>query len=113
MEICKQLPPELLHKVLLFTNKVVYRNNNYIVIGNISTFDKRYSLLRKIIQKKTDILRRIELWENQDSFYFEFEFDSISEIGLCYDLDVSIRDVFHICYFDLRNDGWKQIRTFF
>ena len=46
-----------------------------------------------------------------NKFYFEFEFDSISGVGLCYDYYWGT-SFFEICYFNLRNTNeWKQIRT--
>tara|TARA_B100000123_G_scaffold271940_1_gene253008 strand:+ start:77 stop:511 length:435 start_codon:yes stop_codon:yes gene_type:complete len=49
-----------------------------------------------------------------NKFYFEFEFDSIPGVGLCYDYYWGT-SVFEICYYDFRNvNEWNhplQIRT--
>ena len=46
-----------------------------------------------------------------NKFYFEFEFDSLPGVGLCYDYYWGT-SFFEICYFNLRNTNeWKQIRT--
>ena len=50
-------------------------------------------------------------WVYTNKFYFEFEFDSLPGIGLCYDYYWGA-SLFEICYFNLRNTNeWKQIRT--
>jgi hypothetical protein len=42
-----------------------------------------------------------------NKFYFEFEFDSLPGVGLCYDYYWGYNN-FQIVYFD-RRDGWSQI----
>ena len=47
-----------------------------------------------------------------NKFYFEFEFDSLPGVGLCYDYYWG-SSFFEICYYDFRNDWMnsRQIRT--
>ena len=48
-------------------------------------------------------------WVYTNKFYFEFEFDSLPGVGLCYDYYWGYNN-FQIVYFDTR-DGWTQHST--
>ena len=71
------------------------------------TLYHRYTILRS---KKMEIMQNIELCDS--GFYFEFGFDTCRNVGLCYDYNFSYANKFEICYYDTRNNGWKQIRTY-
>ena len=100
------LPKELLHIILEYDGRIKYRKGMYVNI--IHKYDPRYNIITPIINKKIEILKKIDL--RGSNFYFEFGFDSDERIGLCYDLGFNYPDEFEICYYDLR-DGWEQIRT--
>jgi hypothetical protein len=55
-----------------------------------------------------------EIWKHngRSCFYFEIGFDTCLNVGLCYDYNFSYENNFEICYYDTRNNGWKQIRTY-
>ena len=101
------IPKDLLHIILAFDGRIKYRNGEYVNI--IHKYDERYDMLTPLINKKADIVKKINI--NGDSFYFEFRFDRYSDMGLCYDLGFNAPNRFEICYVDLRND-WLQIRTY-
>jgi hypothetical protein len=56
------------------------------------------------------IMQNIEL--SDAGFYFEFSFDTYKYVGLVYDYNFSYSNKFEICYYDTRNNGWVQIRTY-
>jgi len=104
-----KIPKELLHIILEYDGRIKYRNGKYFNV--ISKNDERYDIVKPVISKKLKILETATI-AHDHSFYFEFEFDTINDVGLCYDLGFNEHDVFEICYYDTRNDGWKQIRTY-
>ena len=110
-DVWESLPRDLVHKVLKYPCRLVYRRGRYIDIHKIATSDTRYSVVRTLILKKTDITRMIELSTTDNGFYFEFRFNEHDGIGLCYDYNFSYRNQFEICYVDMRT-GWEQIRTY-
>jgi hypothetical protein len=102
------IPKELLHIILEYDGRIKYRNGKYINI--IKKNDERYNIIKPLISKKMEILKSITL--NVHGFYFEFAFDMFEGIGLAYDLGFNRRNRFEICYYDIRNGGWDQIRTY-
>jgi len=102
------IPKELLHIILEYDGKIKYKNGQYIDI--IAKNDERYNIIKPIINKKIEILKKIHIIDRE--FYFEFGFDSLRNVGLCYDLGFNSPNIFEICYYDTRNNGWKQIRTY-
>ena len=102
------LPNELIITILEFYGKIKYTKGKYIDI--IHKYDYRYDIVKSIIEKKIKILKTIELRNN--SFYFAFSFDSINNVGLCYDYCFSSANEFEICYYDIRNNDFIQLRTY-
>jgi len=99
---------DILNLILEYYGRIKYKNGKYINI--IHKNDLRYDIIKLVIYKKIEILKKnIELVNS--GFYFEFGFDFDYRIGLCYDYHFSYSDKFEICYYDCR-DGIKQIRTF-
>jgi hypothetical protein len=118
------LPIELVDKILQYDGRMKYRKGEFVNV--IHPVDFRYFILEPIIRKKQNILKTMDTasvghWLNLFSnsnpefeskrFYFEFEFDTLPGVGLCYDYywgDI----YFEICYYDLRNtNNWKQIKS--
>lgn len=109
------LPLELVDKILRYDGRMKYRKGEFVDI--IHPKDSRYFIVQDIITKKQNILKSMntadDLFPNDMSnrFYFEFEFDTLPGVGLCYDYywgDI----YFEICYYDLRNtNNWKQIKS--
>ena len=104
----KNIPKELINLILEYDGRIKYKNGYYVDI--IPKNDLRYAMLHPIIIKKLEIIKDIQLFEDS-GFYFEFDFDSIPYMGLCFDYNFTFTDKFEICYFDTR-DGWIQIRTY-
>jgi len=103
------IPKELLHIILDYDGRIKYKNGKYINI--IHKNDERYNIIKLPINKKIEILKTIELDRSGSGFYFEFGFDGCG-VGLAYDFNFSYENKFEICYYDFRNDGLKQIRTY-
>jgi hypothetical protein len=102
------IPEELLHIILSYDGRIKYKNGKYVNI--IHKNDERYNIITPIISKKMKIMQNIEL--SGTGFYFEFGFDIYKGVGLVYDYNFSYANKFEICYYDWRNDGIKQIRTY-
>jgi hypothetical protein len=132
------LPLELVDKILQYDGRIKYRKGEFVnVIHPINLNFYRF-ILNPVLKKKINIHIDLE-WltnlpngiveahENDDEghnmrfidnkyvytnkFYFEFEFDSLPGVGLCYDYYWGT-SFFEICYYDLRDiNKLKQIRT--
>ena len=121
------LPLELVDKILQFDGRIKYRKGEFINIIHPDVLGFYTFILKPLFKKKINILKTIDTagvgyylnsfvntgFEkfHEKRFYFEFEFDSLKDVGLCYDYYWGNR-FFEICYYDLRNTNeWKQIRT--
>lgn len=104
----KYIPNELLNIILEYDGRIKYKKGKYVNI--IHKHDVRYDMLNHIINKKMKIMQNIEL--SGSGFYFEFGFDMCKSVGLVYDYNFSFANKFEICYYDTRNNGWVQIRTY-
>jgi len=102
------IPKDLLHIILEYDGKIKYKNGRYVNI--IHKNDERYDIITPIVSKKIEIIKRTELCDL--GFYFEFGFDACRNVGLCYDYNFSFAGKYEICYYDTRNNGWLQIRTY-
>jgi hypothetical protein len=104
------IPEQVVNIILEYDGRIKYKNGKYVNI--IHKNDERYNIITPIINKKMEILKTIELEDSGTGFYFEFGFDICKAVGLVYDYNFSYRDKFEICYYDTRNNGWQQIRTY-
>lgn len=106
------IPKELLDIILEYDGRIKYKRGRYVNI--IHKYDERYNSIIPVINKKIVILKTIQLdnFGFYFGFYFEFRFDTCN-VGLAYDYHFSYKNTFEICYFDFRNDGIKQNRTYF
>jgi hypothetical protein len=103
-------PNDLLHIILDYDGRIKYKKGTYVNI--IHKHDERYNIITPIISKKMRIMQNTELELNGSGFYFEFGFDTFKSVGLVYDYNFSYTNKFEICYYNTRNNGWKQIRTY-
>jgi len=110
MIVNTNFPNDLLHIILDYDGRIKYKKGNYVNI--IHKHDERYNIIDPIITKKMRIMQNTELELNGSGFYFEFGFDTIKSVGLVYDYNFSFTNKFEICYYDTRNNGWEQIRTY-
>jgi hypothetical protein len=94
------IPKELLNIILEYDGKIKYRNGKYI--NSIDKNDERYDIVKPLICKKMEILKKILIHGN--NFYFQFSFDTINDVVLCYILGINDHDVFEIYYYDRRNE---------
>lgn len=66
-------------------------------------------ILTQMINKKLQIISNTTVNpENKSEFYFEFEFDNVPDMGLCYDSGFENPGKFCIYYFK-RIDDWPEL----
>jgi len=106
--IVPHIPTELLDIILEYDGRIKCKKGKYVNI--IHKHDDRYNIIQQLINKKMEIMKRTEV--DGSGFYFEFGFDTCVNVGLCYDYNFSYENKFEICYYDTRNNGWQQIRTY-
>jgi hypothetical protein len=102
------IPNEILDIILEYDGRIKYKNGQYVNI--IHKNDERYNTIEPLMVKKIKIMKTALIYDS--GFYFEFGFDTCRNVGLCYDYNFSFHDKFEICYYDTRNNGWQQIRTY-
>jgi hypothetical protein len=112
MHIYSNIPNDLIHIILEYDGRIKYKNGIYVNIVNKN--DERYNIIKPLINKKLEIMKKIEITNSGSGscFYFEFNFELDKRIGLVYDYNFSYANKFEICYYDLRTDEIKQIRTY-
>lgn len=107
------LPFEMIDLIFSYDGRIRFRNGRFSNV--IMSKDYRYDVIDPVICKKINILRNVGISDGGSSFYFEFGFDSLPAMGLCYDYHWSYSDKFEICYYDFRNPNahMQQYRTYF
>jgi hypothetical protein len=105
----QNLPNEIINIILEYEGSVLYKRGKYVNV--IHKHDIRYDIIESIFHKKMEIMKEIE-FAHKSSYYFEFGFDIDNRVGLCYDYNFSYPNKFEICYYDLRDSGIIQIRTY-
>lgn len=117
----KNLPTEIIHKIIQLTGKVVYRDNRYIDINKLKG---DYAIIEHIYKKQLTFDTSVS---NDGSWYLEFRFDkfiydprTIRHHGLCFSYRYDYRDKFEVCYWNNRypepheeGTAWIQQRTYF
>lgn len=101
------IPEEILDIILAYDGRIKHKRGEYVNI--IHKNDERYNVVNPIISKKKQIMQKIQV--SKLGYYFEFGFDICKSVGLCYDYGCN-SDTLEICYYDMRNNGWEQIRTY-
>jgi hypothetical protein len=102
------IPNDVVDIILEYDGRIKYKNGKYVNI--IHKNDERYNIIKPLISKKMKIMEKIEF--DGSGFYFAIRFDICNSVGLCYDYNFTYKNEFEICYFDIRNNGWEQIRTY-
>ena len=86
MNIYSQLPDELIHKIINYTNVITYRYGKYI--NKISKNDKRYKLLDKIPRPikvgNKKVLLKLMNYSNYEphGYFIEYIFDNYIKITI-------------------------------
>lgn len=106
------LPFELIDLIFSYDGRIRYRNGRFRNV--IHPNDYRYLIIEPVICKKMTILLSISTTIYGSGFYFEFQFDSLPSVGLCYDYHWSYSGIFEICYYDFRNPSahMQRYRTY-
>jgi hypothetical protein len=104
------IPKELLHIILDYDGRIKFKKGKYI--DQIQKKDYRYDIIRNVISKKIEILKKIIVIDRNNNFYFELRFDSQYLMGLCYDYNWCYRDKYEICFFNFKNNNCIQIRSY-
>jgi hypothetical protein len=104
------IPEELINIILAYDGRIKYKNGKYVDI--IHKNDERYNIITSVISKKMRIMQNTELGLNGSGFFFRICFDTSKSLGLKYNYNFSYTNKFEISYYDTRNYGWRQIRTY-
>ena len=115
-EFVNVIHPRILNFYRFILNPVLKKKfNMHIDIENITKSPNgivETSIIERGHYKRVHNMRFIDnKYVYTNKFYFEFEFDSLPGVGLCYDYYWGT-SFFEICYYDLRDiNKLKQIRT--
>jgi hypothetical protein len=105
MKITSYIPREILNIILEYDGRIKYRNGKYI--NRIANNDNRYSIIKTVISKNTEVIRHIEVSRLYQ--YFHFDFIINDTVGIYFDINK-----LEICYFDTRNkNDWEQFKKWF
>ena len=101
-------------KIFKFPNRT-YKNNKGEYVKKLYPFDKRYTLLKRIIMKKIEIfshmyIQSVFTFNNITGFYFDIRFTD-HMMGLHYSYFFYPYNNYHITYYNLRADPWVYIKT--
>lgn len=112
IEKAPYLPFEMIDLILSYDGRIRFRRGRFrnVIISN----DPRYAIIEPVICKKMTILHSISRTIYGPEFYFEFSFNSLPGVGLCYDYHWSYSNKFEICYYDFRNPNahMQRYRTY-
>ena len=114
----KNLPLELVGKILEYDGRIKYKRGEFINIIHPDNLKFYNNLLKPIIEKKNKIKKTIRfkehlyyfnphdvhreiIKEKKEKFYFKFNFDNLPGVGLSYDYCWN-SNTFKISYFDDR-----------
>jgi hypothetical protein len=107
------LPKELKNIIFNYEGSVKYRNDEIISI--IHKYDERYNILKKIIESKIQIYYHAVI-DDKNHFYLSFSFNGEPLKGLCISsggfTTHSNKDLIETCYFNFKNDGIMQKRSY-
>ena len=116
----KDLPVEIIHLILKYTGKVVYRDGKYIDINKLKG---NYNEIIHTTQTQIENKKTLYFSEDLTGWYYEFSFNKLignpgHSHGLSYSFKFDYPGIFEICYFcdrtpepDEGGTAWVQIRT--
>jgi len=101
-------------KIFKFPNRT-YKNNKGEYVKKLYPFDKRYTLLKRIIMKKIEIfshmyIQSVFTFNNITGFYFDIRFTD-HMMGLYYSYFFYPYNNYHITYYKLGAEPWVHITT--
>lgn len=101
-------------KIFKFPNRT-YKNNKGEYVKKLYPFDKRYTLLKRIIMKKIEIfshmyIQSVFTFNNVIGFYFDIRFTD-HMMGLYYSYFFYPYNNYHITYYKLGAEPWVHITT--
>ena len=111
----KKLPYELVNIICEYDGRIKfkYKQKNHIdyhkFVNVIHKYDKRYTIITPIIDKKQKIMKNTVTGRNYTCFYFEFAFDNQPHLMLSYEYNYYFNNDFEICYYDMRGAGVRGL----
>ena len=107
---------DIIHIIIKFTGKVIYRNGKYIDIGRIIHYNK-YHYLNVYIEKRKYIIESMHIKKIVDnekdlSFFIELTFNPQQHIthGMSYNWQFVNRNVYEVCYYKFSDTDRSQTR---
>lgn len=113
----KELPTDVIHLILKYTGKVVYRDNQYVDINKLKG---KYNEISSVCTRHVENRKRLYFSEDLSNWYYEFSFDRLignprHYHGLSYSYYPSVFEICYFCFRDPEPDeggtAWVQIRT--